>query len=214
MKIRYAILGLIGLLGVSPASAQWDGCGMGVGGAFLMGELSGGGPVGIGTQGEKAGVTLNCDKKMQAFVAGIETNYDWYFGDAKSIGAQNELSVLGRLGVLTNNANLLYAVAGWGRTSVSMGGNDAKIDSWKLGFGDEFRIPNSPIYMDMRVLYSRFDESDLALPPSAKMDSLEGGVRLKIKFGPGMFGQSGSIFSNEVEPAPPVDPKMAPSKKH
>ena len=207
-----AAAALLSSMGI--AHAQWNGCGVGVGGAFLMGELSGGGPIGIGAQGEKAGLTINCDVKMNAFVAGIETNYDWYFGDVKSIGFQNEWTVLGRLGVLTNNSNLLYAVAGWGRSDVSAGGFNAKIDSWKIGFGDEFRIPNSPMYLDMRILYSRFDESDLGLPPVAKLDSLEGGVRLKFKFGPGMFGGKGTIFSNEDEvPVAHSDPKISAPKK-
>lgn len=217
MKLRTLAIAAVALVvSFGQSSAQWNGCGVGIGGAFLMGELSGGGPVGIGSQGEKAGLTINCDVKMNAFVAGIETNYDWYFGDVKTLGFQNELSVLGRLGVLTNNSNLLYAVAGWGRSNASFGSNDFKVDSWKIGFGDEFRIPNSPMYLDMRILYSRFDESDLGLPPAAKLDSLEGGVRLKFKFGPGMFGGKGTIFSSEEDPAPPAhsDPKLsAPAKK-
>lgn len=209
MKIKYAIVGLAAFaaFGASAArsDAQWIGCGVGVGGSILFGELSAGGPVGLGTNGQKAGGTFNCDYRMQAFVVGAEINYDWAFGDIETLGVKTDLSVLGRLGVLTSSANLLYVGAGWGQTDVG-----PRIDSWRIALGDEFRIPNSPMYMDLRATYIRYDESDAGLPGSVKLESLEAGARLKFKFGPGMFGNSGPLFdSGEVHPAPACDPKMA-----
>src|SRR2546423_1668665 len=86
------------LFSASPSLAQWDGCGFGAGASVMMGLATNGSPVGYGAQGEKAGVLLNCDRRMGAFVAGGEVSYDWYFGDLKDVGAKTELAVLGRLG--------------------------------------------------------------------------------------------------------------------
>ncbi len=221
MKIRTLAIAVgVFFLSIGSAAAQWTGCGAGAGGAFQMVEAAPSGlplPIGLGFQGEKAGLTLNCDYRMQAFVLGGEVNYDWFFGDANTVGAKDELSVMGRLGVLTSPANLLYVTAGWGRTDFnpSFIPTSFKVDSWKIGIGDEFRIPNSPMYLDLRATYSRYDETDLKIPSGVlQIDSLEAGARLKIKFGPGMFGGSGaSIFSNESDPAPPCDPKLAGCKK-
>ncbi len=203
MKIRHILFGLAALaFSASPSLAQWDGCGIGGGTGIWMGQIDFG-SAGIGTQGQKVGVTVNCDRKMGAFVAGGEVNYDWFLGDAKDAGITRELSVLGRLGVLTNKENLLYVVAGWGQTETS----GPKVDGWKVGFGDEFRIPNSPMYLDLRALYTSYDAKDIGLPSGYTANSLEAGARLKLKFGPGMFGASGPIF--EEPKAKHCDPKMA-----
>jgi hypothetical protein len=209
MKIK-CVMGAFGLAALvampTAASAQWTGCGFGVGGSILFAEASAGGPVGLGANGQKAGGTFNCDYKMQAFVAGAEVNYDWTFGDIETLGVKNDFSVMGRLGVLTSPANLLYVGAGWGQTDVG-----PKIDSWRIALGDEFRIPNSPMYLDLRMTYIRYDESDVGLPGSVKLESFEGGARLKFKFGPGMFGNSGPIFESAThEEVKPCDPKIPP----
>jgi hypothetical protein len=213
MKLRYLLAPILVLLGMTTgAAAQWTGCGIGVGGAMQY-ALAGVSDVGIGASGEKAGLTLNCDMRMTSFVGGIEANYDWFFGGLHdTVGAKDELSILGRLGVLTNNANLLYAVAGWGQTSTNDMG---KVGSWRVGLGDEFRIPNSPIYLDMRALYIRYDEGDVCPHCTGlKIDGLEAGVRLKLKFGPGMFGGSGPMFTTEDYKVTGTghDPKLNPGK--
>lgn len=205
-----SVAALAAIAGSSPAGAQWTGCGIGAGGSFIQAEAAVG-PVGLGAQGEKAGATVNCDYRLQAFVTGLEVNYDWFFGDLHTLGAKTELSVVGRFGVLTNPGNLLYVAAGWGNTDVQAGPFKVHVDSWKLGLGDEFRIPNSPVYLDLRAMYSRYDEKDIH--PSlagVKIDSLEAGARLKVKFGPGMFGGKGPMFTNEEDPKPPrvTDPKL------
>lgn len=208
MKVRILamILGLTALA-VNPASAQWTGCGAGASAGLIFGELAPvGSPVGLGAQGQKAGVLLNCDYRMQAFVIGAEVNYDWYFGDLKTIGVSRELAILGRLGVLTSSANLLYGTAGWGQTESSFG----QVNSWKIGLGDEFRIPNSPMYLDLRILYTRYDETDWHISSGARMDSLDGTARLKIKFGPGMWTGTGPLVVSDEAPAKKhCDPKMA-----
>lgn len=213
MKIRTLAIVGAALLFSQPAAAQWTGCGFGAGGVFMMGELANS-FIGAGSQGEKAGVTVNCDYRMQAFVMGAEVNYDWYFGDIHTLGAKNELSVMGRMGVLTNSSNLLYATAGWGQADVGV-----KLNSWRIGFGDEFRIPNSPMYLDLRALYVRYNEGDISptlTAMNARLDSLETGARVKFKFGPGMFGGSGPMFvSEDNEKAPTVsDPKLSAPTKH
>lgn len=200
--VAYAALAI---LSVEPAKAQWTGCGVGAGGSLTYGLATNGSPVGIGTQGQKAGVSVNCDYRMQAFVVGVEANYDWWFGDAHTLGAKTELSILGRFGVLTNPSNLLYVGAGWGQIDL----NSAELNSWKIMFGDEFRIPNSPLYLDLRATYSRYDETDLGFS-GPQISSLEAGARLKVKFGPGMFGGKGPMFTDD-QPEPRVrssDPKM------
>jgi len=200
MKVMLkTMIGIVGLLlSIPSANAQWTGCGIGAGGSMLFGEISNGGPVGYGASGEKAGLTVNCDYRMQAFVLGGEVNYDWTFGDLNTLKVNNELSVLARLGVLTNNSNLLYGAIGWGQLDTSAVG---RVNSWKIALGDEFRIPNSPMYADLRVTYTRYNEDDIGIS-GAKVESLEGGIRLKLKFGPGMFGNKGDLFMVE-EPAPP-----------
>lgn len=193
-------------LAAAPAAAQWTGCGAGVGGGIMFGEANFGGPVGAGAQGQKAGITVNCDYRMQAFVLGGEVNYDWNFGDLHTLGAKHELSALARMGILTSPTNLLYLAAGWGRTDVGT----LKVDGWKLALGDEFRIPNSPIFLDLRATYTRYDEKDIS--PSftgVRVDSLEAGARLKLRFGPGMYGTGGQIFDTKAENDPPTIPKSA-----
>lgn len=209
MKIRIlAIAFSLLVLTAAPSAAQWDGCGFGVGAGLWMGQADFGlgGP---GTQGQKVGVSVNCDRKMGAFVAGGEVTYDWFLGDVKDLGASRELGVLGRLGVLTSATNLFYATGGWGQTEAF----GKKIDGWKMGLGDEFRIPNSPMYLDLRTVYTSYDATDLGLSNGRTANSIETMARLKFKFGPGMFG-SGNVFSVEEEaPAKVCDPKMANCKK-
>jgi hypothetical protein len=217
MNFKSKILWLIPAFcfSVVPAHAQWTGCGFGAGAAMFMTQAEVASPVSIGTDGQKAGVTLNCDYRAGAFVFGGEFNYDWVFGNASTVGVENDFSALGRLGVLTSRDNLLYAVAGWGRSDVTFGSTNLQVDSWRIGLGDEFRIPNSPAYLDMRLLYVTHDEKDIS--PSLtglKINSLEAGLRLKFKFGPGMFGGSGPLFTNEVDPVPAGDSKIMGPKKH
>jgi opacity protein-like surface antigen len=218
-SIRTIVLSASLLVLGTPAFAQWTGCGLGAGGSMLFLNADAGGPVGMSSTGEKAGLTLNCDYRMGAFVVGGEANYDWAFGRINDLGAKDELSLLGRLGVLTNKDNLLYVVAGWGQADVQfLGGSNMKVNSWKIGLGDEFRIPNSPIYLDMRALYSKYDEGDVCKGPcpGVNIDSLEAGIRLKLKFGPGMFGQGGPMFTSEDYPAAGAgsDPKLSAPKKN
>lgn len=186
------------------AGAQWTGCGAGVHGGVLAGQVDNGGPIGIGSQGQAAGVSVNCDYRMQAFVAGAFAEYSWIFGDLETVGVEKDLTLGGRLGVLVNQGSLLYVHAGWSRLDIGGGGD---VDGWKIGLGNEFRIPNSPMYLDLRYTYSDYDISDMA-PPGVDASAHSVRLGLNLKFGPGMFGQKGPMFTHEEDPKPRVtDPK-------
>ena len=213
MKLKIATLAISALLlSAAPSMAQWTGCGIGVGGAIANGQVYDGplAPfnIGISTQGQKVDGTVFCDYRMQAFVLGAGVSYGNFFGDAKDLGINNDLTIYGRLGVLTSPANLLYAHAGW--TDLKFNGGHA--DGYKLGIGDEFRIPNSPIYLDIRYSYSQYNPDSMGFP-GFKVNSNEFRLGLNLKFGPGMFGNSGPLFEHDVQHAPACDPKMANCKK-
>ncbi len=214
MKIRTLAIALGAFLFSLPAHAQWTGCGVGVTGAMWNGQVSSSFPVDFGTTGERMGGLFNCDYKVQAFVFGAEVSKTWSFGDMNTLGIKDDLNAMGRLGVLLTPASLLYAHGDWTRTSTNFGpGGPNHIDGWGLGIGNEFKLPNSPIYIDLRYTHEFYDLKAFA-PTGVKAESDEFQVALKFKFGPGMFGSgNGSIFSNEVDPAPPCDPKLAGCKK-
>ena len=222
MKLKIATLA-IGMLVLSaaPSAAQWTGCGIGVGAGVFNGNAYDGSPIGISTQGQKADAVVFCDYRMQAFVLGAGVSYGTFFGDAKDLGISSDLTVYGRLGVLTSPANLLYAHGGWTDVKYDFGNTwTGHSTGYKMGIGDEFRIPNSPIYLDLRYSYTQLNP-DAFLPPNYngaanfKVNSNEFRVGLNLKFGPGMFGNSGPMFESGVEHAAPVvcDPKLANCKK-
>jgi len=200
-----AIAGL--LLFAQPAAAQWTGCGAGVHGGLVVASVDlQPSPFNIGAQGQAAGLAVNCDYKMGAFVGGIHAEYSWIFGDLNTIGVEADTTLGGRLGVLINAGSLLYAHAGWTQLDTKIG----DMDGWKIGLGNEFRVPNSPLYLDLRYTYAQYDLSDLA--PGATVDAEAHTFRigLNVKFGPGMFGGSGARFATD-DPAPRVG--VAPAKK-
>lgn len=208
---RTLAIGLFGLLvSAGGAAAQWTGCGVGVGGAVFSGMVESGSPIGIGTQGEKLSTQLNCDYRMQAFVLGGGVNYDFFVGNPKDLGINNDLYLYGRLGVLVNPVDLLYVHGGWTQldTSTPIG----EVNGWKMGLGNEFRIPNSPIYFDMRYSYAMYGVKDI-LGPSVDANSHEFRLGLNLKFGPGMFGGKGDLIALDPEPTPYHDPKIAPPAK-
>ena len=106
---------IAGLILCSPqANAQWTGCGAGVHGGLVAASVDlQPSPFNIGAQGQAAGLAVNCDYKMGAFVGGIHAEYSWIFGDLNTIGVEADTTLGGRLGVLINAGSLLYAHAGW-----------------------------------------------------------------------------------------------------
>jgi opacity protein-like surface antigen len=197
MLLKRAIFGAIGLLfSAGAASAQWSGCGLGVAGSIWDGNV-GTAPLYLSAAGQKAGISVDCNQKYQAFIFGAEIGYDWHFGDSKDLGFENELFVIGKVGVLVSPASQLYALAGWGQLTHS----SFKVDGWKMGIGNEFRVPNSPMYLDLRYTYTDWDASDAGAPATIDANSHEFRLGVKFRFGPGMFGNSGSIFA-DTEPEP------------
>lgn len=203
MKVKATFLAILGLLALaSPASAQWSGCGLGASGAIWTAALvETGSPVGFSTDAQKVGLSVDCNVKYQAFVFGAELNYDWFLGNAKDLGFDAELAAIGKIGILISPASNLYALGGWGRLSHSA----FDVDGWKIGLGNEFRVPNSPIYLDLRYVYTTWDLGDVSPMLASVADAHSHEVRLgvKVRFGPGMFGNSGSIFA-DTEPEPKV----------
>ena len=209
MKLKTSILVLTGamLLGISPAAAQWTGCGAGIHGAMANANLTAGGPIGISSQGQTAGVEVNCDYKAQAFVFGAFVEYDKVFGDLEKLGVKTDLTVGGRAGILFNAHSLLYLHGGW--TQLDVG---PKLDGIKLGLGNEFRIPNSPIYMDLRYTYAIYDVQDLGAPSTVDANAHIFRLGAKLKFGPGMFGQKGPMLADDPPEVVGSDPKI-PGKR-
>lgn len=217
MKIRSLILGLVGFLFAAlPASAQWTGCGMGGGAGIWNGALTWGDPVNIGTSGQSVRLLVNCDYKIQAFVLGGEVSKGWLFGDANTVGIKDDWAAMGRLGVLLNPVSLLYIHGGGARENVSFAGT-SHLDGIKFGLGNEFRVPNSPMYLDLRYSHGTYDLKELNIPASlnVKGQSDEFMAYIKVKFGPGMFGNGkGAILLDDTpEPLPACDPKLANCKK-
>lgn len=208
MKFRIlSVITVLAAFAAGPASAQWTGCGLGVSGAEFSGLVTNGGPAGIGTQGPRAGALVNCDYKVQAFVIGAEASKTWSFGDLKTLGINDDLTIMGRVGVLFTSSSLLYGHVDWTRVNLS-GAPFSNIDGWKVGLGNEFRIPNSPMYADLRYSHVFFDNKNLW--PSAKAEADEFMFALKLKLGPGAFGGKGDLIdSGEPKPAKHCDPKMA-----
>ena len=198
----FALFAALGFSG-SNAQAQWTGCGAGVFGGIVDANLGPLGPnVDLSSQGQLAGITLNCDYRVQAFVLGAFAEYAWLFGDLEKLGAQTDFTLGGRVGVLISPTSLLYAHAGWGQSDIKGIGT---LENIKLGLGNEFRIPNSPIYLDMRYSYVMFDDSKI--PSSVDLDAHVFRLGLNLKFGPGAFGGKGAVFDTET--GKKCDPKMA-----
>ncbi len=201
-----AALAVATAFAVQPAKAQFSGCGAGVFGGGTIGSLSGGGsPIGISADGQQVGVTAECGWKFGSLYLGGGAEYGWVYGDLEKLGAKNDLTIFTKAGVVVSNATMLYAHAGW--TQISTSGPD--LTGWKAGLGSETKLGTTPLYLDLRYTYAVYDESDLGLPPSVDLTSHSFRVGLNLKFGPGMFGGSGPIFSNEDHNTPAgCDPKI------
>lgn len=188
------------------AHAQWTGCGVGAMGIVTSGLVTDGGPVGLGVIGPSAGGLIDCNYRTGAFVVGGEASYRIFMGDLDKIGLKSEYGATGRLGVLVSPTSLLYAHGGYFWNDSDFG----NFNSWKIGLGNEFRVPNSPIYLDLRASYVTHDLGDIH-PSLVQLDSnaLEVMAAIKFRFGPGAFGGKGEVIDTTV----PCDPKFANCKR-
>lgn len=158
------------------ASNPWTGCWIGAGVGMTNGVLSGGGPVGLSADGQKASGHGGCRVQAGAFVGGLEAAYGHMFGDLNTIGVDNEMSVTATLGVLPLSQAQIYGHVTWARLDTSFG----DIDGWKFGPGVAIQIPNSPMEIDLRYSYGTWDVGALA---GADVNSHEFMAIAKYRFG-------------------------------
>lgn len=153
------------------AKAQWTGCAIGgFGGHGAVTSNSG-----DGISGHLAGVSVGCDLKIERFVVGAEASYGWIFGDLKKEGAATQMDVMARAGFLVTPAALLYAHGGWGR----MDAGSEHVNAWKAGLGSEFKVPERPLFLDLRWTHGFWDDTG---PDTVRSDEFRLGF--KIKLGP------------------------------
>jgi len=196
-RISLLLTGLVAasIFAVTPAKAQFSGCGAGVFGGGTIGTASISAiPVGLFADGWSPGVTGECGWKFGSMYLGAGVDYSWQYGDLEKIGVKNDLTIFAKAGVVVSNTAMVYAHGGWTRLSTS--GPD--IDGWKAGLGSEIKLSNTPLYLDLRYTYAVYDAGDIH--PSLSVVDLTGHsfrVGLNVKLGPGMFGGKGPVFSNE-----------------
>ena len=199
--IGSAILGVIVFTAMTAKAHAWSGCGAGVHGSFLVGEADFGAPINISSNGQMASASVNCDWRINTIVLGGEVSYGFLFGDLEKLGAERDLAVTGRAGVLLSPAALFYGHVGWTQLDTAAG----NMDGIRMGIGAELKIADSPLYLDIRHSYTRYDD-DL-FPPTVDVSSHMLTIGLKFKFGP---KYQPSLFD---EPASkPCDKKMANCK--
>lgn len=196
-------LGLAMTFAVTPANAQFTGCGVGVFGALGHGQVDLG-PVDIGLGGQQAGLNVSCDVKMGQIVVGAGADYGWMFGDLEKFGIDHNIYLYGRAGLLVNELSLFYGHAGLTRYE----GSGGHLDGYKLGVGTELKLPKTPGSLDLRYSYVTLTDEIL---PGRDTTGHEFRIGLSFKIGPGMFGGKGPVFEDM-----PVacDPKMANCKKN
>lgn len=176
-KVMMAALALLGMTVAGPAMAQ-QGCGVGVLAGYTMGQVDTGGPIGIGSQGQKIGAQVSCDVRMGTYmVAGAFASYEAFLGNIKTVGLKDEWNLGGRVGVLAHPGTLVYGHASWSHVSTDLVGS---VDGWKLGPGIEVALPNTPLTLDLRVAYGTYDKVG-GMPIEAH--TTEAKLILSYKFG-------------------------------
>jgi opacity protein-like surface antigen len=189
---------------ISDKAMAWSsGCGAQLHGGAAMGELSGGGPVGLSSTGYLPGVSAFCDLAIGKFFAvGAFVGAEKAFGDFDTIGINHSYEAGMRAGVSLHPAVLLYGHASWVRMDVDGLGH---IDGIKWGPGVEIAIPESRGWsVDMRYQISDLDVGSFT---SADAQVRTFRIGLAWKFGGGQ--QVESIFTPE---AAKCDKKLANCK--
>lgn len=188
----------------APKAKAWSGCGVSVHGGHAMGELNGGGPVGLSSTGQLAGVSALCDLAIgQSIVVGGFASAEKAFGDFDTIGINHAWDVGMRAGFLVHPAALLYGHAAFTRMDITTLGN---VDGWKWGPGLEIKLPQSAWSFDMRYQISDMDVGKFAPGVDAEVRTVRFGLTYKLGGGK----EVESIFAPEV--SKPCDKKMANCK--
>lgn len=198
-----AILGVIVFTSLTAKAHAWSGCGAGAHGSMIVGEADFGAPVNISSNGQMASASLNCDWRLNTIVLGAEVGYGFIFGDLDKLGAQKDLSVTGRFGVLVSPTAMPYLHLGWTQLDTTAG----KMDGIRGGIGVESRIADSPLYLDLRYSYTKYDDD--IFPAAIDVTSHMVSLGLKFKFGPAY--QPKGIF-DDAPAAKPCDKKLANCK--
>ena len=129
------------------------GCGIGGTLGWTNADLEAPGPINMGSNGARAGGRALCDWQYQAIVIGLFVDYDWQWGDLKTIGVEHELTVGGRGGVAVSQSAFVYGHASWMRADGSFG----HADGLGYGIGTELRVPASPVALDFRWTHKTYD---------------------------------------------------------
>ncbi len=162
-----------------PAASGWNGCGGDLHAGLVNADADFGSPVNVGVNGPKAGVGLYCDRAFDRFVIGLFVDYDWAFGDIKTVaGDTNDLTLGGRGGVLLTKDILAYMLVAWSRVDMSAG----HINGVKVGGGFETRLPGSPFFVALeyqKATYSNVFGSAVDINADEVM------LRLRYKFATG-----------------------------
>jgi opacity protein-like surface antigen len=186
------------------AHAWASGCGVQVHGGHAIGEINGGGPVGLSSTGYLPGVSAFCDLAIGKFFAvGVFAGAEQAFGDFDKLGINHSIEAGARAGISLHPAVLAYMHAAWVRIDVDgLGG----VDGMRWGPGVEIALPESKGWsVDFRYQISDMDVGNWT-GADAQVRSFRLG--LAWKFGGGQ--QVESIFTPEA--SKPCDKKLGNCK--
>jgi predicted porin len=189
-----AVMMVMSVIVIATPAKAWTGCGIGAFGSHLSGTaIWEGDPAGLGSNGQTAGVSVNCDVVLQKqFVLGAEASYAWTFGNLNDLGIDTDLSLTARAGYLFTPTTLTYVHGGWARAE----GSGDHIDGIKYGLGIETKLAGTPMYLDLRWSHGVWD-----VPGASGVDVTtdEFRIGLKVKLGPDFMP-----VSLDEAPAKPV----------
>lgn len=199
--IAAAMLAIVAFSMTSAKAHAWSGCGLQVHGGHAIADASAGGPLGVSSTGQLAGVSALCDLAIaKTIVVGAFVSAEKAFGDLDTLGVDRSYDVGGRAGFLLGDNVLFYGHAAWTRVEITGG----HVDGYKWGPGIEVKLPTSAWSMDARYQMSDLDTGIAGVDVEARSFRLG----LSWKFG----GQKEleSIFTPEV--SAPCDKKLANCK--
>lgn len=204
LMVAVAIIVAASFIVPAKAHAWSSGCGVQVHGGQSIGEINGGGPIGLSSTGYSPGASVFCDLALGKFFAvGAFVGADKAFGDFDTIGINHSYEAGMRAGVSLHPAVFLYGHAAWTRMDVDGIGN---IDGIKWGPGVEIALPESNGWsIDFRYQIADMDVGSFT-SADAQIRTFRAG--LAWKFGGGK--QVESVFTPEV--SKPCDKKLANCK--
>ena len=174
---------------LAPVGNSWSGCGIQLHGGHAIGELNGGGPIGLSSTGLLAGASVLCDLQIgTSVVVGAFGGAEKAFGDFDTLGISHQWDVGMRAGFLIHPSVLLYGHAAFTRASVTGLGD---IDGWKWGPGMEVKLPASAWSFDLRYQLSDMDIGSFAPGVDAEVRTVRFGLTYKLG---GSGAQVGKIF--------------------